>query len=66
MPKVSVILPTYNVAKYISKCIESLLAQTLKDVEFIFINDASTDNTLDILKQYDDPRIKIISHDINK
>ena len=66
MPKVSVILPTYNVAKYIPKWIESLLAQTLKDVEFIFINDASTDNTLDILKQYDDPRIKIISHDINK
>ena len=66
MPKVYVILPVYNVAQYIDKCIQSLLAQTLKDVEFIFVDDCSPDNSVDIIKSYTDPRIKILQHDINK
>lgn len=66
MPKVSVILPVYNVAQYIDKCIQSLLAQTLKDVEFIFVDDCSPDNSVDIIKSYTDPRIKILRHDMNK
>lgn len=50
--KVSVIVPCYKVEKYIARCIESLVNQTLKDVEIICINDGSPDNTLNILKEY--------------
>ena len=49
---VSVIVPCYNVEKYIKKGIESLINQTLKDIEIIVINDGSKDNTLKILKNY--------------
>lgn len=66
MPKISVILPTYNVSNYIDRCVQSLLSQTLEDAEFIFIDDCSTDNSLQKLKTYTDPRIKIIHHDVNK
>lgn len=66
MPKVSVILPCYNVSPYIDKCIDSLLNQTLKDVEFIFIDDCSTDDTYEQIKKYTDPRIKLIHHEVNK
>ena len=62
-PKVSVILPIYNQEKYVSKALDSLNVQTLKDAEFICINDGSTDNTLSILNEYaqKDSRIKIIN-----
>ena len=50
MPKVSIIVPTYNVAEYLDQCITSLINQTLKDIEIIAINDGSTDNSLEILK----------------
>ena len=66
MPKVSVILPVYNVAKYIDKCIQSLLSQTLKDIEIIFVDDCSPDNSVEIIKKYQDPRIKIVRHEVNK
>ena len=62
MVKVSIIVPVYNVEKYLSKCLESLINQTLKDIEVICVNDGSTDNSLCILKEYanKDSRIKII------
>lgn len=61
MPKVSIIIPVYNVEKYISRCIESVLNQTFKDFELILINDGSQDNSLQIMNNYsDDERIKII------
>ena len=62
MPKVSIIVPTYNVAEYLDQCMTSLINQTLKDIEIIAINDGSTDNSLEILKRYaeKDSRIKII------
>ena len=62
MVKVSIIVPVYNVEKYLSKCLESLINQTLKDIEIICVNDGSTDNSLSILKEYanKDSRIKII------
>lgn len=49
---VSVIVPCYKVEKYISRCIDSLLNQTLKNIEIICVNDGSPDNTLEILKKY--------------
>lgn len=63
MLKVSVIVPVYNDENFITECIESLLNQTLKEIEIIFVDDGSTDQTLDILNHYKkrDQRIKIIS-----
>ncbi len=63
MPKVSIILPIYKAAQYLPKCLESLLNQTLNDIEIICVNDESPDNSLDILHQYaaQDKRIKIIN-----
>ena len=62
-PKVSVIVPVYNVEKYLKRCLESLINQRFKDIEIICINDGSTDNSSDILKEYEkkDTRIKIIN-----
>lgn len=52
MPKISVIVPVYNVAKYLERCLESILSQSFKDFEIICVNDGSTDNSLEILQQY--------------
>ncbi len=51
-PAVSVIVPVYNVATYLPKCLDSLINQTLQNIEIICVNDGSTDNSLDILKDY--------------
>jgi len=50
--KVSVIVPVYNVEKYLDKCLNSLVNQTLKDIEIIVVNDGSTDNSEKIIKKY--------------
>ena len=62
MAKVSIIVPTYNVEQYLPECMESIVGQTLKDLEIICVNDGSTDSSLDILKKYAaaDDRIIII------
>lgn len=52
MTKVSIIVPAYNVEKYIARCIDSLLSQTLTDIEIIIINDGSTDKTDEIINSY--------------
>lgn len=69
-PKISVIVPVYNVQRYIEQCARSLFEQTLEDIEFIFVNDCSSDNTIFILKNiaknYPNRNIQIIHHDINK
>lgn len=61
--KVSIIVPVYNVEKYLSRCIESILNQTLKDIELILVNDGSTDKCKDICKEYSkyDSRVKFIN-----
>lgn len=62
MIKVSVVVPAYNVAPYLKQCMDSLIGQTLREMEFVCVNDGSTDNTLEILKEYaaKDKRIRII------
>lgn len=62
MPKISVIMPVYNVEKYLRNCLESIINQTLIDIEIICINDGSTDKSSEILRQYalHDKRIKIL------
>lgn len=62
---VSVIIPIYNVAKLLPRCLDSVTKQTLHDIEIICINDGSQDESAHILKQYSeqDARIKIISHE---
>ena len=61
-PKVSVLVPVYNVEKFLPQCLDSLQAQKLKDIEFICVNDGSTDSSLEILKTYaaNDPRFVLI------
>ena len=49
---VSVIVPVYNTSRYLRQCVDSLIHQTLKDVEFIFVDDGSTDDSVEILKEY--------------
>lgn len=63
MPKVSIIVPVYNVQKYLKRCLDSLINQTLFDIEIIAINDGSTDKSLSILEDYKkrDSRLQIIN-----
>ena len=58
MPDISIIVPIYNAEKYLKKCIDSLVNQTKKEIEFILINDGSTDSSENIIKNYNDKRIK--------
>ena len=52
MPKISVIIPVYNTEKYVEKCLESLAKQEMKDFEVIIVNDGSTDNSENVIKNY--------------
>ena len=63
MPEVSIIVPVYNVEKYLPKCLDSLLGQTFNDIEIICVDDGSTDGSGEILGVYAqrDSRIKIVT-----
>lgn len=65
MKKISVIVPIYNTEKYLSRCIESLINQTYKNLEIILVNDGSTDNSLDVCYTFakKDKRIKVYNKD---
>lgn len=67
-PMVSVIMPTYNRQKFLPRAIDSILAQTYKDFEFIIVDDGSTDNSIHLLKDYaqKDERIRVIRNKENK
>jgi len=67
-PKISITVPIYNVEPYLRKCLDSLVNQTLEDIEIICINDCSPDNCLVILNEYaeKDNRIKIIDFEKNQ
>jgi len=66
MPKVSIIIPTYNRAELLHTAITSVLNQTYQDFEILIIDDASKDNTQEVVKSFNDRRIKYIRHKENK
>lgn len=72
MYKVSVVIPVYNAGKYIKRCCESLFSQTLDEIEYIFVNDGSTDDSIDkinsVLQNYQSRinDVKIINRNVNK
>ena len=68
MKKVSIVLPTYNRAKVLTRAIDSVLAQTYQDWELIVVNDASTDETEELLRRYEakDHRIRHITFEKNR
>ena len=62
-PRISVIITVFNIEKYIEECLDSVLNQTMREIEVICIDDASTDHSLDILNAYAvrDQRVKVIA-----
>lgn len=66
MPEVSVLMPAYNRAGIIAQAIESVLTQTFSDFELLVIDDGSTDETVEVVQRYDDPRIRLVRHDVNR
>ena len=65
IPKVSVCLPTYNRAHYLSDTINSVLGQTFEDFELVVVDNCSTDATPDVVAAFDDPRVRYVRHDAN-
>lgn len=67
-PKVSVVIPVYNVEEYLPKCLDSVCGQTLKELEIICVNDCSPDRSIDILREYEarDGRVKVIDFPRNR
>ena len=63
MPKISVIIPVYNVEKTLRQCLDSIINQTYKDLEIICVNDVSTDSSYEILQEY--KGIKVVNNEIN-
>lgn len=68
MPAISIIVPVYNVEKYLAECLDSLLSQSFKDIEIICINDGSTDHSAEILASYKvtNPNIIVVMEQENK
>ncbi len=66
MPDVSVIIPIYDRSEFLCTAIASVLAQTLQDFEIIVVDDASADDTQEVVGNLDDGRIRYIRHEINK
>ncbi len=68
MPKVSVIIPVYNAQKYLERCLNSIVNQTLEDIEILLVDDCSTDKSVEIVQRYSkkDKRIKLIKSKENQ
>ncbi len=64
-PKITILMPVYNGEKYIYKAIKSILNQTFANFEFLIINDGSTDQSIEIIKSFKDPRIYVVSNNKN-
>src|SRR5579871_4931345 len=66
-PKLSVTVLNYNYGRYLGRCLDSILRQTMTDFEVIVIDDASTDNSLDVIRPYlADRRVRLVSHRQNR
>ncbi|MDF9844974.1 MULTISPECIES: glycosyltransferase [unclassified Paenibacillus] len=65
MPNLSVLMPVYNASRFLRQAVESILCQSYTDFELIIIHDGSTDNSLEILSHFTDPRIKLIDNPVN-
>ncbi|MCI7575396.1 MAG: CDP-glycerol glycerophosphotransferase family protein [Bacteroidales bacterium] len=67
-PKVSIIVPIYNVEKYLPACLDSLVGQTLREIEIICVDDGSPDNSVEIVQRYmqQDNRIRLVRHEQNQ
>jgi len=66
MPEVSVVVPTYNRASVLPRCLNSITNQTFKNFEIIVVDDCSTDNTKQVTQEYDEERLEYIRHNKNK
>jgi glycosyltransferase involved in cell wall biosynthesis len=66
MPRVSVVMAVFNAAPFLRESIGSILAQTYRDFELIAVDDASSDDSLSVLKSFDDPRIRLLRHERNQ
>lgn len=60
IPKISIIIPVYNVEEYLKQCLDSVINQTFKDIEIIIVNDGSTDNSINIIEEYKERDSRII------
>lgn len=63
MPEVSVVIPSYNHSAYIGEAVESVLGQTLSDMELVVVDDGSTDSSLEVLASYSDSRLRIVTQE---
>lgn len=61
-PLVSVVIPVYNAEKYLQRCIDSVVSQSLRDIEILLVDDGSTDSSTEIMAQYErsDERVRVI------
>lgn len=68
MNKITVVIPTYNLEKYVAQTLESVLSQTYSNLEVLVVDDGSKDSTLHIIREYEskDPRVKVLSYGANK
>ena len=65
MPKVTVLMPTYNMEEYVHEAVESILRQDYRDFELLVMDDGSTDRTVEVVKGFDDSRIRLMVNDRN-
>lgn len=65
MPRVSVVLPVFNGAEFLSQAIDSILSQSFADLELIVVDDASTDDSIAVVETFTDPRIRLIMNQVN-
>lgn len=61
MPRLTVLMPTYNVAPYVKEAIDSVLQQTCQDFKLLVVDDCSTDNTVEVVRSIDDPRVNLVA-----
>lgn len=65
MPRVTVLIPVYNRRRFVAEAIDSVLAQTFEDFELLLVDDGSTDGSQTVVRQYDDPRVRLIENSEN-